>query len=275
MTHQTSLQIKDYKSKIDTLIVEYLSKFKKKNLVTEMFEYVLINDSKKLRSILALIVAKSLGLSAHQIESYLIGVEVMHTYTLVHDDLPSIDNDDLRRGKLTAHKKFGEANAILLGDGLQSLAFELFSEENESFDPRLVLKVTNEFSKLIGIVDGVAYGQILDIEIARDHLNLEEIFEIHLKKTAIFFGFCASFPAILANKGQDMVDELREFGIQYGLAFQLLDDLEDFQTKYEKSNICTVIGYKEAKKRYSQQRVALKSRFDALNQFVSLTLKEI
>ena len=267
----------NYKNQIDSLIINYLSKVKsdcESELTMEMLEYVLLNNSKKLRSIFALICFEILGLKIEQVANYLIAIELMHAYTLVHDDLPSLDNDDIRRGKPTAHKVFGEANAILLGDLLQTLTFELLSESNQFFSSNSILASINEFAKTLGGLNGVIFGQLLDIN--NKDITAETMIEkIHTKKTAIFFGFCAALPMILTNQKSDKIEEFRNFGIQYGLLFQLLDDIEDFAEGKIEANICNIIGINDAKLLYAKKKENLKSEFDILNQFVKSTLKDI
>jgi geranylgeranyl diphosphate synthase type II len=267
----------NYKNQIDCIIIDYFSRIKsncESGLAKKMLEYVLVNDGKKLRPIIALICFEILELKIEQVANYLIAIELMHTYTLVHDDLPSIDNDNARRGKPTAHKVFGEANAILLGDLLHTLTFELLSESNQFFSSNSILTSINEFAKTLGGLRGVIFGQLLDIN-NTDITSVAAIEKIHTKKTAIFFGFCTSFAMILTNQNLEKIQEFKNFGIQYGLLFQLLDDIEDFTESKIETNICNIIGISDAKLLYLQKKKNLKSEFDILNQFVKLTLKNI
>ncbi len=271
------MMFSEYKNQIDNIINRYLVEIHdecKSGLMHGMLRYVLVNDSKKLRAILALICSEIVNLKISQIENYLLAIEMIHTYTLVHDDLPSLDNDDFRRGKLTAHKMFNEANGILLGDALQTMAFELFSQENLNFHPSFILKATNEFAKTLGGLKGVIYGQLLDIN-DNDGVTKNEIEEVHLHKTAVFFGFCASLPMILTNQSEEKIQQFKNFGIQYGMAFQLLDDIDDFAEKQEEANICNVIGLENGKVLYRERKANLNTEFDTMNQFVQSTLKNL
>ena len=135
--------INEYKNTINSFILNYLDDIHQKNIqnseMIDMMKYCLINESKKARAIMAIIFGEILGIKKiTHIKNYILAIEITHTYTLIHDDLPSLDNDDFRRGKASAHKKFGEANAILLGDALQTLAFECISQESSDFSAKQI-----------------------------------------------------------------------------------------------------------------------------------------
>jgi geranylgeranyl pyrophosphate synthase len=252
---------------IDELSHQYIENPEMINSV----KYCLINDSKKLRSIMIMIFAEIFEINLENITNYILAVEIAHTYTLIHDDLPVLDNDDFRRGKPSAHKKFGEANAILLGDAMQSLAFELISQENKAFSAQQILKAVNLFAKHIGGIEGVIYGEYLDINsidkllLDQDfdlnldsRLNLKQICKIHLYKTAKLFEFCSLICGILTNCNEYVITDLRNFGINYGLAFQLLDDLDDYDEFFEETkkkyevNILTILNKNDAKVLYTE-----------------------
>ena len=247
--------LSEYKNRINQLIIDFIANLRARhgrdNQMIDMIEYALINDSKKLRSIIILIVGEILGLSLDDLKNYLLAVEITHTYTLVHDDLPALDNDDYRRNKLTAHKKFGEANAILLGDTMQTLAFELISEQNPKFSCEKTMQIINFFAKTIGGLEGVIFGEFLDINYKLDNIN--ELKKIHLYKTAVFFEFCLSLCPKLISNNNDLIASFSNLGTNYGLVFQLIDDYDDFgKTVKNEPNICNMMQKDELHNLYNQ-----------------------
>ena len=259
--------INEYKNTINSFILNYLDDIHQKNIqnseMIDMMKYCLINESKKVRAIIAIIFSEIFGIKKiTQIQNYILAIEITHTYTLIHDDLPSLDNDDFRRGKASAHKKFGEANAILLGDALQTLAFECISQESSDFSAKQILKVVNYFAQSIGGLDGVIYGEYLDIN--EHSSNLEQIKKIHLYKTAKLFEFCATFCGILMNCDDEILLQLKKLGIHYGLAFQLLDDVDDSTTKTHEINICQILNQNETNILYENYMSEI---FSAINFF--------
>jgi geranylgeranyl diphosphate synthase type II len=229
-------------NQINDLFSEKLLDFQTQNpnqIFNEMLEYSFFqNSGKKLRPILGAIFALNyFHLKLEEIIDFLIGIELVHNYSLVHDDLPALDNDDFRRGMSTIHKKFGEYNAILFGDALQSLAFEFFSRK-KNFEDQRILKVIKFFSETIG-PKKLIYGQNLDLEFSKknQNLNLEIIQKIHKNKTAVFFGFCSSFSGILSGASSEIIKKTYDFGENFGLAFQILDDIEDFENPNKENEL--------------------------------------
>jgi geranylgeranyl diphosphate synthase type II len=154
-------------------------------------------------------------------------IEFIHTYSLIHDDLPSLDNDDLRRGKPTCHKKFGEATAILAGDALLTLAFETIAAAPTEAERRV--RMVAEISKAAGTVNGMVGGQVADLEAEGKRVGAETLEYIHRSKTAALI--CASITAgaICAGAGVLDVERLRRFGETIGWAFQVTDDILDVE----------------------------------------------
>ena len=153
-------------------------------------------------------------------------IECIHSYSLIHDDLPSMDDDDYRRGKLSTHKKFDEATAILAGDALHDLAFELISGNfnNKNYVSRLNL--INYLSLCIGH-KGLALGQALDLEFENKKLSKNKILDMYSRKTGKLFEFSFSAPFILKDKSKTDIQFAKEYGILFGLIFQVIDDLID------------------------------------------------
>lgn len=159
-------------------------------------------------------------------------LELIHTYSLIHDDLPALDNDDLRRGKPTCHKAFGEATAILAGDALLTLAFEVMSVLGQS--PVRRLRVIHELAQAIGAVGGMVAGQVLDLETAGRPATAETVHLIHSAKTGAFIRAAVRSGALEAGAGEDDLAAVGVFGAKIGLAFQIADDILDVTSSREK-----------------------------------------
>lgn len=161
------------------------------------------------------------GKASDIILSSAIGIELIHAYTLVHDDLPCMDNDTLRRGKPTVWKKYGETMAILVGDTLQTTGIELLSETG---DIRVVREITRSMGDL-----GVVRGQVRDTFLRHDTLALEELLRIHDEKTGVFIAASLVIGGYLAKASEEIIDKLRSFGMLLGRAFQIRDDILDYE----------------------------------------------
>ncbi len=156
-------------------------------------------------------------------------IEMIHTYSLIHDDLPSMDDDDLRRGKPTNHKVFGEANAILAGDGLLTYSFQLISDMDDSeVTPQMKLDLITNLAKAAG-PEGMVGGQIADMEGEGKNLSLEELEYIHIHKTGKMLAFSVIAGAILSRASNDQIQKLERFAHHIGLAFQIRDDILDIE----------------------------------------------
>ncbi len=221
------IEIKDYLKKQSEFINENLQKFipqGKPEILFDSIKYSLTAGGKRIRPILVLESAKAVG--KERIDDILdiaIATEFIHTYSLIHDDLPSMDNDDLRRGKPTNHKVFGEAIAILAGDGLLTYAFELISN-NKKIEPYTLIKVINILSNGTGIY-GMVGGQAADILAEEGKFN--DIKFIHLHKTAKFLESCCWIGGVLGGGDEKEQESLRKYGRYIGLAFQIQDDILD------------------------------------------------
>ena len=156
-------------------------------------------------------------------------IELIHTFSLVHDDLPAMDDDDLRRGKPTNHKVFGEAMAILAGDAMTTMAFELLSQVD---DPAIAVRLINELSRAAG-PSGMIGGQVLDIDGEGQSLSLDQLTQIHRMKTGALLKSAVRLGAITGGAGRNQIAALTEFGVQIGLAFQIIDDVLDVTSTAE------------------------------------------
>jgi geranylgeranyl diphosphate synthase type II len=185
--------------------------------------YYSVGGGKRIRPILAIASYEcNGGRDPDRIMPIACGLELIHTYSLIHDDLPAMDNDELRRGKASAHKKFNEATAILSGDGLFAYAFELFSL-GETCEEKL--RVISAVSDAIG-PKGVVYGQVLDTSM-HERIHPRLLRSIHLNKTAKFIAVSIKVGAIMAGAGEEMIEQLHRAGLSLGMLFQYTDDILD------------------------------------------------
>ena len=188
-------------------------------------EYSLMAGGKRLRPILLMAAADSINGAGEKLLTVATAMEMIHTYSLIHDDLPAMDNDDYRRGKLTNHKVFGEATAILAGDALLTLAFEVMTRQ-ENISAETLLKVVKEFSAAAG-ASGMVGGQSIDIESENKKVDMATLQKMHLRKTGALFKAAIRSGAILAGANENQLDALTTYAEKFGLAFQITDDILD------------------------------------------------
>lgn len=199
------------------------------NRLLAAMDYSLLAGGKRLRPVLTLSFAAMLGGDTDKVMPFAAGLECIHTYSLIHDDLPAMDDDDLRRGKPSNHKQFDEATAILAGDGLLTEAFGLMSEASivNGLPADRVLRAVSVLAKAAG-AGGMVGGQVVDMEFTgRDDVPLEELREMHAMKTGALITAACECGAILSGAAEDDVDNAREFGKFIGVAFQIMDDVLD------------------------------------------------
>ncbi|MCX7994641.1 MAG: polyprenyl synthetase family protein [candidate division WOR-3 bacterium] len=225
------MNIEDYLAEKKKLVDEALRKYFSDNNPFFEVMYYSIDRGKRIRPILAIASYEANGgTKLDEILSVACGLELIHTYSLIHDDLPAMDNDDYRRGKESAHKKFGEALAVLSGDGLFAYAFELFTESETNLKQRF--RVIKEVSEAVG-PKGVVYGQVLDIQ-KHEEANPKTLRQIHLNKTAKFISLSIKVGAIMASAPDEIIKVLEKGGIYLGILFQYTDDILDVTGKKEK-----------------------------------------
>ncbi|HYF97516.1 MAG TPA: farnesyl diphosphate synthase, partial [Coxiellaceae bacterium] len=194
-----------------------------------------------------------------------LAIELAHCYSLIHDDLPAMDDDDLRRGKPTCHKAFDEATAILSGDALQSLAFEILSTSNSYLKAETQLAMIDALAKAIG-PQGMAAGQMLDLQAEQQELTLSELERIHSLKTGVLMSTCLELAGLVANCNSQVLDNLKQIGFHLGLAFQIQDDILDVASKTEilgktvgsdqalhKSTYPKLLGLEKAKLKFQEE----------------------
>ena len=217
----------------------FLNKYKTNTKLYKVMCYSMKNGGKRLRPIIIKEVAKSLSLNKNQFLKSMIAIELVHSYSLIHDDLPCMDDDDYRRGRLSTHKKYDEAQAILAGNSLLTMAFNLLAQDSNT---SLV-----ELLSILSGHEGLAGGQSLDIDTIEKKLNYKIIKKIHEHKTARLFEFCLAAPFIMSNKSQKEINMSRKYGKIIGTIFQIIDDVHDYENKdNEYINILNVMTKDDA-----------------------------
>jgi len=208
-------------------------------------KYGLFPGGKKIRSKLIIDVGKIFKLKYQNLIYICAAVECIHAYSLIHDDLPCMDNDDLRRGKLSTHMKYGEATAILAGNSLLTIAFEILSQNKLILDEKIKIKLIKLISECSGH-SGIAGGQYLDLSFERKKVSLKKIIAMQVKKTGKLFSFCCMAPAIMSKKYK-YIRKFHKVGSEIGLLFQIADDLIDYTGNTKKAGKKTKKDLKKGK----------------------------
>lgn len=226
------------KSKIDyieTLLKDYMPKEEGyQQTIMKAMNYSLESGGKRLRPILTLESCKIVGGKEEDAIPFAMAIEMIHTYSLIHDDLPALDNDDLRRGKPTNHKVFGEAMATLAGDALLNYAYEIMlSSSINKKDSHKYLKAIYEIASHAGIY-GMIGGQVVDVESENKIIEKEKLDFIHLNKTAAMIVGCMRAGAIIGGATEEQLDRITKYGKNIGLSFQIVDDILDITGDEEK-----------------------------------------
>jgi geranylgeranyl diphosphate synthase type II len=211
---------------IDSFLENRLAK-KGISKVDDAMAYSLLAGGKRIRPVLLMATAEALGVKGYNYLPVACGLEMIHTYSLIHDDLPCMDDDDYRRGRLTNHKVFGEAMAVLAGDGLLTLAFEVMLEQ-KNVDPRVLIETVREMAMCAGNF-GMVGGQGLDLENEGKSISAEELRKMHAGKTGALFIAAVRGGAHLAGANEQELLALTKFADLLGLAFQITDDILDVE----------------------------------------------
>lgn len=196
--------------------------------------YSLLAGGKRLRPALVLASGEAFGAAADDLMPAACAIEMIHTYSLIHDDLPAMDNDDLRRGRPTCHKAFGEAVAILAGDALLTQAFRVLAADAPRRDPAKQVRVIREIATAAGSVEGMIGGQTADIENEGKQVDAETLEYIHRSKTGALITAPVVVGGIIAGANDDQLAKLRAYGERIGLAFQIADDILDVTSTSER-----------------------------------------
>ena len=248
--------IKKNAIQVDIFLKKFFKNQKKSNLLAPM-KYSTLFGGKKIRSSIIIETSKIFKLDRKKVIQICAAVECIHSYSLIHDDLPCMDNDKLRRGKPSTHIKFGESTAILAGNSLLTLAFEIIADKRFNINPKTKVILFKELSECAGHL-GIAGGQFLDLSYEKRKVNFSNIINMQKKKTGKLFQFCCLAPAILSNSDNKIKKEFSILGEEIGLLFQIADDLLDLKgskknvgkpvnndKKKGKSTLIKLLGYKE------------------------------
>ncbi len=277
MTAQITEQLEKYRKRVDYALQKNLPAIKQTGTTLEAaMHYATLNGGKRVRPVLVYATGKAFGADPNILDVPACAIEYMHAYSLVHDDLPSMDDDDLRRGNPTCHIKYGEATAILAGDALQALAFTTLAVSlKKQLDATIIIDMIDELGRASGI-EGMAAGQAIDLQSVGQTLSLEQLEAMHRCKTGalirasvILGATCAkvSNPTDLAN--------LTTYGDAIGLSFQIVDDILDVVGDTEilgktqgadialnKPTFPSIMGLDGARKHADQQRDRALSALD-------------
>lgn len=207
---------------------------KPSTLLRKAIRHSLLNGGKRIRPILSIAAFEAVGGKGDRILPFACALEMIHTYSLIHDDLPAMDNDDTRRGKPTCHKMFGEAIGILAGDGLLTEAFKLMTNRSSWDDPSrdkgLILDIVNEIAQAAGIT-GMVGGQVADVESEGKDVDLPMLQYIHTHKTGAMIHVSIRVGARLGGAGAETLRDFTRYGERIGLAFQIVDDILNVEGK--------------------------------------------
>ena len=246
---------------IESMLEKNLPESNHESDLNEAIRYSILNGGKRIRSTLVFAIAEIVKVDPIAIEKIVCAIEFLHAYSLVHDDMPCMDNDDLRRGKLSCHKKFGESTALLAGDALQSLAFSCLSCPSLPIKPEKRLEIIHIFSNAIGL-KGMAKGQALDIKNTNKKITLNELKTMHQYKTGALINASCLMPLIASeNNDTNMLNCIDAYSKSIGLIFQIKDDILDKEAnkdvlgktpgkdeKDNKSTFVSLLGIDESKK---------------------------
>ena len=215
---------------VDLAIKDYLDELKYPHVIAEGMRYAVLNGGKRLRPILLLMTLDLLEVKEKNGIPMSVAIELIHSYSLVHDDLPALDNDDYRRGKFSTHKKFGEAEGILIGDALLTHAFNLITRED--LEPSKVVELIKLTSNYVGI-NGMIGGQMVDIESEGREIDLPTLQYIHTHKTGKLLMLPIECACIIADTDREKREILKKYAELIGLAFQIKDDILDVEGTFE------------------------------------------
>ena len=239
----------------NSFLKSFIKKQKKSELITPM-QYGLFSGGKKIRSKILVDIGYIFKLNYKSLIIIGSAIECIHAYSLIHDDLPCMDNDTIRRGRPSTHVKFGESTAVLAGNSLLTMAFEILSHKDLNISEKIKINLINKISKSSGHL-GVAGGQYLDLSYEHKKISKKKIIEMEIKKTGKLFSFCCAVPLILKKKNKKEIQKFENIGADIGLLFQVADDLIDYKgnikiagkktgkdKKKGKANLISILGYK-------------------------------
>ena len=240
------------------LFLKRFIKNQKKTKLVSVMNYGLFPGGKKIRSKIIIDIGYLFKIDYKTLIIVGAAVECIHAYSLIHDDLPCMDNDDLRRGKPSTHIKFGEATAVLAGNSLLTMAFEILTSESLKISENKKVNLIKKLSKCSGHL-GIAGGQYLDLSFEKKKISKNKIIDMEIKKTGKLFSFCCMVPAIIKDKNMKEIKFFEKIGAKIGLLFQIADDLIDYKSttkkagkktgkdkKKGKATLISLLGYENA-----------------------------
>ncbi len=274
MPHEFQSRLETYQKRVNTALDKYLpTEDPPEHKLAEAIRYSVIGGGKRIRPAMVYAAGEAMGVSTDLLDIPACAVEMIHAYSLVHDDLPAMDNDDLRRGRPTCHKAFDEATAMLAGDALQALAYEILAkDDHEELTPEHRIEMLSLLTEASG-AHGMAGGQAVDLASVGKHLTLAQLEHMHRLKTGALIrasillgGMCKQ------DVSKQEIDLLSDYALCIGLSFQIQDDILDVTSdtetlgkpqgsdeKQEKPTFPAIIGLEESRQRALQQhKLALK-----------------
>ncbi|MDA9687703.1 polyprenyl synthetase family protein [Candidatus Pelagibacter sp.] len=253
MKNKLNKTIKD----TNLFLKKFINKQKKTELIGPM-SYGLFSGGKKIRSKILLDIGSLIKVDYKNLIPIAAAIECIHAYSLIHDDLPCMDNDSLRRGKPSTHIKFGESTAVLAGNSLLTMAFEILTNSSLKINNKAKIILIKKLSECSGHL-GIAGGQFLDLSYEKKKISKKKIIDMEIKKTGKLFSFCCMAPVIIKNKTTKEIKFFEKIGSDIGLLFQIADDLIDFKgsskiegkktkkdEKKGKATLISLLGYKNA-----------------------------
>ena len=277
-------KLKEIAKDTNIFLQKFITKQQKTELIPAM-KYGLFPGGKKIRSKILLDIGSIFKIKYQTLIAIGAAVECIHAYSLIHDDLPCMDNDTLRRGKPTTHIKFGEATAVLAGNSLLTMAFEILSSSYLKISESSKLSLIKRLSECSGHL-GIAGGQYLDLNFEKKKVSKNKIINMEVKKTGKLFSFCCSVAPIIKNRSAKEINFFDKIGSNVGLLFQIADDVIDYQgsskvagkktgkdKKKGKATLISLLGYKNAIKYSENIKFKIISDLDKHN-FKSNNLNE-
>ena len=253
MNKQLNIIAKD----TNLFLKKYFNKQNNSHLVPAM-KYGLFPGGKKIRSKILIDIGSLFSINYQTLIAIGAAVECIHAYSLIHDDLPCMDDDKVRRGKPSTHIKYGESTAVLAGNSLLTMAFEILSNHNLKLTEKIKIDLIKKLSECSGHL-GIAGGQYLDLSYEKMKISKNKIIEMEIKKTGKLFSFCCAAPAIIKKKKNSEIKSFEIIGSQIGLLFQIADDLIDYKGnskiagkktgkdhKKGKATLISLLGYGES-----------------------------
>ena len=240
----TNLSLDNFEVELQKRINNHLNSYlNSNNQIQEAIKFALSAPGKRVRPTLIYLVGDLYNVALEDLDSLALAAEIIHTYSLVHDDLPCMDDDDLRRGQPTLHKKYSEATAVLAGDAMQSLAIQIILDDHKLSD-ELKVSIVKLLMEKIGY-EGMILGQALDISFEQESASKDEIIQMNYLKTGLLIEFCILAPLMIAKQSEK---EWTGIARNIGIAFQLIDDLLDLEESEESLGKATNKDHSKNKK---------------------------